>query len=293
MQNIDRNEENDGNLAESSIAALACPQCGNAKTRRSSTKTSDGTLRILFYKSYRCRGCRYRFWVVNPLRMVLFGGIILIIAIIVGGMWLSSNEQKTVGGSAEAITNDQIKKLAEKGDAEAELQMGLHHILVNKGVKDDKAAVQWFEKAARHDQIEAQYRYGLALMEGQGVVQDYKTAFYWLEKSARRGHPQAQFSLGEMYRSGMGIVVDMEHAYLWFNLAAAQGINKAVNARDLALQLLKPNQIAAMQEEAKRISRGQHYEPVTDKSITVGQEPDPESVETDTSNIQGSEKASQ
>jgi len=59
MQNIDRNEENDGNLAESSIAALACPQCGNAKTRRSSTKTSDGTLRILFYKSYSPRILSY------------------------------------------------------------------------------------------------------------------------------------------------------------------------------------------------------------------------------------------
>ena len=119
------------------VTTQACPRCGDAKTRRSPRRTSDGILRVLFYKSYRCRECHYRFWVLNPLCLVLFGGIILVIAIIVGGIGLSSNEQKAVGTSAEAITNNQIKKLTENGDVEAQLQGGLHYILVNKSIKDD------------------------------------------------------------------------------------------------------------------------------------------------------------
>ena len=137
VQDLDLNEENDGNLAESSISRQACPRCGSANTRKSSRRTSDRILRILFYKSYRCRKCHYRFWMVNPSRLALFGGVILIIAIIVGRMWLSSSQQTTVGSSTEAINNNQIENPTVKGDAEAELQGGLHYILTNKGIKDN------------------------------------------------------------------------------------------------------------------------------------------------------------
>ncbi|MDD5322305.1 MAG: transporter substrate-binding domain-containing protein [Methylococcales bacterium] len=165
IQKLDRNEENYKNLGESSITTkrahynfgefilrLAqdgwnrcfkylnyfvhvttqdCPRCGDAKTRRSSRRTGDGILRILFCKSYRCRECHYRFWVLDPLRLVLFGGIVVLIAIIVGGTPFSFSQQMTIGPSTEAITNNQIKKLTEKGNSEAELQSGLHYILVN------------------------------------------------------------------------------------------------------------------------------------------------------------------
>lgn len=42
--------------------------------------------------------------------------------------------------------------------------------------------------------------------------------------------------------------------YLWFNLAAAQGVEAAAKARDSLVWQLKPEQIAAMQEEARRMS---------------------------------------
>ena len=254
MQKSDRNEEKHKNLAESSIVIRACPRCGNGKTRRSLTKTSDGLLNSLFRKSYRCQACRYRFWVMNPLRLVLIVGIILALVPVFGVVWMVFNKQPAVA----TVFHDQIKSLAEKGDAEAELQMGLRYT----SIADEKIAAQWFEKAARNDQVEAQYRYGLALLEGQGVVQDYKASFYWLEKAAMQGNAKARFALGEMYHSGIGIKSDVERAYLWINLAAAQGVDKAAAARDLVVQLLTPNQIAAMQEEASRISHSQHSEPI-------------------------------
>jgi TPR repeat protein len=85
-------------------------------------------------------------------------------------------------------------------------------------------------------------------------VQDYKAAFSWIEKPAQRGYARAQYSLGELYRYGTGTAPDKARAYLWFNLAAAQGVDAAAKARDSLVWQLKPEQIAAMQEEARRMS---------------------------------------
>ena len=269
MQNSDRNEKN---RTKSSVAVRVCPQCGSEKPRRSSRHSSDGLLKVVFCKSYRCPACRYRFWEINPFRIIVLAGILLVLIPVFGALWMVSHQQAVVVNSAEPVFNDQIKSLAEKGDAEAELKMGLRYTPNAKGGKDVKIAVQWYEKAARHGQVEAQYRYGLALLEGRGVVQDYKTAFYWLEKAAQLGQPQAQATLGEIYNSGIAIHRDIERAYLWFNLAAAQGLENAASSRDLVVKLLTPNQIAAMQEEAIRISRGYRSSYVVDESKTAIEE---------------------
>jgi hypothetical protein len=266
-------------MVQSSVAIRACPRCGNEKTRSSLKKINDGLLKILFCKFYRCHECRYRFSVMNPLRLVIFVGILLVLVPILGAVWMASNQRSNITTTAQPLSYDQIKDLAEKGDAEAELKMGLRHASIAWGVKDDRIAAQWFERAARKDQVEAQYRYGLALLEGQGIVQDYKTAFYWLEKAAQRGHALAQSTIGEMYHSGIAIKSDSERAYLWFNLAAAQGVESAASARDLVVKLLTPNQIAAMQEEAGRISRGYISSFVADESKTAVKDSAPVAVD--------------
>ena len=276
MQKSDRNQKYS---THSPVAIRTCPECGDKKIRKSSTHTSDGLLKILFCKAYRCSTCRYRFWEFNPLRLVFFMGILILLIPVFVSLWISFHQQPVVvATSVQAPSNDQIKSLAEKGDAEAELQMGLRYLSIAWGIKDDKIAAQWFEKAAQHNQIKAQYRYGLALLEGQGVVQDYKTAFYWLEKAAQQGHAQAQAALGEMYHAGIAVKGDMERAYLWFNLAAAQGVKSAASARDIVVKLLAPGQVAAMQEEAGRISRGYRSTYVADEPTTVILEPYPEEI---------------
>jgi len=269
MQKLDRNNEGNKSYALSSVTTPVCPQCGNEKVRRSSTKTSDWLLRILFCKSYRCQICRFRFWVLNPIRLVLCAGISVLFIPFFGAAWMAFNEQPKIVIPVETVSHDQIKQLAENGNAEAELKMGLRYTSMARGVKNDRIAVQWFEKAAQHDQVEAQYRYGLALLNGQGVVQDYKAAFYWLEKAAQQGDAQAQSTLGEMYHSGIAINKDIERAYLWFNLAAAQGVESAAAARDTVVKLFTQNQIIALQQEAGRISRGYKVSSVADESDSV------------------------
>ncbi|MHB1084979.1 MAG: tetratricopeptide repeat protein [Thiobacillus sp.] len=143
---------------------------------------------------------------------------------------------------------------AAQGDAEAQLQLGMRYAEGDGVMQNDKEAAKWFELAAKQGLSDAQYQYGLALLKGRGVVQDYHAAFSWIEKPALRGYSKAQYSLGELYRYGTGTPIDKARAYLWFNLAAAQGVDAAAKARDSLVWQLKPEQITAMQEEARRIS---------------------------------------
>lgn len=258
MQKSDSKNEDHQNHNEHSAVTLACPRCGNEKIRRSSKRASDGSLNVLFYKAYRCQACRFRFWMINPLRLFVFIGLILLLIAAFGALWITFRQESEIVNPAETASQDEIKTLAEKGNADAELQMGLRHTSIAWGVKDDKSAVHWFEKAAQHNQIEAQYLYGMALLDGRGAVQNYKSAFYWLEKAASKGHAKAQSALGEMYNAGIAVKTDAQRAYLWFNLAAAQGEENAATARDIVVKLLTTDQITAMQQEASRISRDYH-----------------------------------
>ena len=232
-----------------------CPQCGDGAVRTSKLHASDGLLRVLFYTARRCRACRFRFWQINSTKPVLLLGVVGFALFL--GWWIPSDDIATVITANSGTNYNQITQRAERGDHEAELQMGLRYADGSGVIKNDKEAARWLEKAARGGKSEAQYRYGLALLEGRGVVQDYKAAFFWIVQPAKRGHSDAQLTLGELHRYGTGTPVDKAQAYLWFNLAAAQGVEKAAKARDSLVWQLKPEQITAMQEAAGHLNQSQ------------------------------------
>ncbi|WP_292551998.1 SEL1-like repeat protein [Methylobacter sp.] len=60
-----------------------------------------------------------------------------------------------------------------------------------------------------------------------------------------------QFNLGQMYFNGTGVPQDYAQAYMWTELAAAQGLEKAVEARDSLVKVLTPSQT----EEGKKLVR--------------------------------------
>lgn len=228
---------------------LTCPQCGSEKVRSGSLHAHDSVRHLLMYRPVRCRQCRHRFWVFNPLKPVL---LFSAAAGLVGATaWLARGDH----GAPPAPVSGLPHARAERGDAEAQLQLGLRYAEGDGVIQNDKEAARWFALAAKQGLAEAQYQYGLALLHGRGVVQDYRSAFSWIEKPARRGYARAQYTLGELYRYGTGTAVDKARAYLWFNLAAAQGVEAAAKARDSLVWQLKPEQIAAMQEEARRMSQ--------------------------------------
>ncbi len=227
-----------------------CPQCGSDKIRSGSLHAHDGIRHLLLHTPLRCRDCRHRFWTFNPLKPAL---LLATVGALVGiTAWFALDQHAVPVAVQEPVSLPHAR--AEQGDAEAQLQLGLRYAEGDGVIQNDKEAAKWFALAAQQGLAEAQYRYGLALLKGRGVVQDYRAAFSWIEKPAKRGYPRAQYSLGELYRYGTGTAVDKARAYLWFNLAAAQGVEAAAKARDSLVWQLKPEQISAMQEEARRMS---------------------------------------
>lgn len=230
--------------------APVCPQCKSDKIRSGTLHAYDGVFNLLLKTPLRCRECRHRFWIFSPLKPLL---LLLGVAVLVGiTMWVTLDSQS----STPAQTSRTLPHArAVQGDAEAQLQLGMRYAEGDGMIQNDKEAAKWFALAAKQGLAEAEYQYGLALLRGRGVLQDYQAAFAWIEKPAQRGYAQAQYRLGELYRYGTGTAIDKPRAYLWFNLAAAQGMETAAKARDSLVWQLKPDQLAAMQEEAKRLSR--------------------------------------
>lgn len=229
---------------------LVCPQCGSGKVRGGTLHAHDSVRHLLMYRPLRCRQCRHRFWVFNPFKPLL---LLAAVGALVGATaWLALDQQAAPPPAPPSNGLPHVR--AAQGDAEAQLQLGMRYAEGDGVIQNHKEAAKWFALAAKQGLAEAQYQYGLALLHGKGVVQDYRSAFSWIEKPARHGYASAQYSLGELYRYGTGTAVDKARAYLWFNLAAAQGVEAAAKARDSLVWQLKPEQIAAMQEEAQRIS---------------------------------------
>ncbi len=232
--------------------AAACPLCGSKKIRGGSLHAHDGVRHLLLDTPLRCRDCRHRFWAFNPFKPLFL--LVLVGALVGLTVWFAGEQQAAIPdpGSASHLPHTR----AQQGDAEAQLQLALRYAEGDGVIQNDKEAAKWFALAAKQGLAEAQYQYGLALLKGRGVVQDYKAAFDWIEKPAQHGYAKAQYSLGELYRYGTGTAIDKARAYMWFNLAAAQGVEAAAKARDSLVWQLKPEQIAAMQDEARRMSQG-------------------------------------
>ena len=68
----------------------------------------------------------------------------------------------------------------------------------------------------------AQYNLGLMSASGRGVPEDDVEAVRWYRLAADQGYATAQYNLGNRYANGEGVPEDDLLAYMWWNLAAAQ-----------------------------------------------------------------------
>ena len=178
-------------------------------------------------------------WVVG---LLLVPGVIL--ADVQKGM--EAVHQKDYASAYEIF-----KELAEKGDAEAQHNLGIL-IREGKGVTADASqAVIWFKKAADQGLADAQYNLGNMYEFGLGVEQSYELAANWYIKAAEKGHPSAQTNLGVLYANGQGVNQDIIMAYVWSNLAAAQGVMEALQNREIVAESMSPE----MLQRVRTVSR--------------------------------------
>jgi TPR repeat protein len=94
----------------------------------------------------------------------------------------------------------------------------------------------WLPLAENGDP-EAQLAIGILYENGRGVAQDYQQALAWYTRAAEAGHPGAQFNLGNMYHLGTGVPQDSARAVIWWTLAAERGLPGAMLNLGIAYHL--------------------------------------------------------
>lgn len=118
-------------------------------------------------------------------------------------------------------------KAAQKGCARAQNNLGVMCEDGNGIARDDVESVKWFRAAAEQGFARAQNNLATKFLNGQGVAKDPIEAVKWFEKSAEQGFPDAQFNLGVMYDNGEGTSKDPSEAAMWYRKAADQGFARA------------------------------------------------------------------
>ena len=78
--------------------------------------------------------------------------------------------------------------------------------------EDYAAALNQWRPLAERGNAEAQTNLGVLHNHGQGVARDRVAAAKWYLKAANQGHAQAQTNLGVMYYHGQGVAQDFSEA---------------------------------------------------------------------------------
>ena len=105
---------------------------------------------------------------------------------------------------------------AEKGDAAAQLELGMRLLYANEG----KESLKYLRLAARQGHPTAR---GWCLLFGCDVEKEQKAAVECFRSEASKGEPWAQFLLGECFVWGRGVERNIEEGVSWFRKAALQG----------------------------------------------------------------------
>ena len=121
-----------------------------------------------------------------------------------------------------ATALQEIRPLANKGNAAAQNLLGLIYA-DGQGIPQDYAqALAWYRKAAEQGYAAAKNNLGVAYFKGEGVPQDYVQAVVWFRKAAEQGYVNAQSNLGVAYYNGEGVPQDYAQAAAWYRKAADQ-----------------------------------------------------------------------
>ncbi len=125
---------------------------------------------------------------------------------------------------------EQLLEKAEKGDKQAQSDLGWAYEKGN-GVKQDYAeAVKWYRKAAEQGHTWAQVQLGLCYDRGNGVAQDFSEAFDWFMKASNQGYHWGHYNAALSYSQGKCFAKNIPEAIKLFRLAADQGNKTAQNS---------------------------------------------------------------
>mgnify|MGYP006181696277 CR=1 FL=1 len=98
-------------------------------------------------------------------------------------------------------------------------------------------SVDYTEHAQNQEHRDARNKLGNCT--GRGVGKDYAEAIKYYKMAAEQGHAGAQYSLGDCNYHGKGVIVDYATAVRYFKLAADQGLERAQDAWESVITLIK------------------------------------------------------
>lgn len=115
---------------------------------------------------------------------------------------------------------------ADKGESKAEFALGRR----NFEVGEYDRAIEWYEKAAEHENAAAMNALGQCYFNGYGVDKNTSKAIDWYQRGADLGDDEAQYQMGYFYQQGIGVHKNIAKAKEWYRRSAEQGNGKATNA---------------------------------------------------------------
>ena len=115
------------------------------------------------------------------------------------------------------------RPLAERGDADAQFNLGQAYRL-GRGVQISlSTAISWFERAATSGHVDAQTTLGLLLFQNGSKTEGLK----WLRQAADQNEARAQLVYGTALYNGDGVTQDRLLGYAYVNRSATQGLAAA------------------------------------------------------------------
>ena len=93
------------------------------------------------------------------------------------------------------LSPDDLKKLGQQGDADAQYQLGILYHDGDTVPRNDEQAVQWFRRAAEQGYVRAQSTLGAYYWAGRGVPQDYTKAYFWSQLALAQGDENSKSRL--------------------------------------------------------------------------------------------------
>ena len=141
--------------------------------------------------------------------------------------------------------------LAEAGNTAAQFNLGLMYSTGKGVVQDLGEAKKWYLLAGEQGYAKAQYYLGHMYDVGRGVNRDHSEARKWYLLAAAQSNAKAQNNLAVIYEFGNGVLQDNILAHMWYNISSANGLERAMEYRDMRTRMMTPKEVSKAQTMAR------------------------------------------
>jgi TPR repeat protein len=193
-------------------------------------------------------------------RLTAVGGATVALALVTASSAIASPIEEAEAAYARgefAAAAQMFMPLAERGDQNAQFDLGVLYVNGQGVPKDDDQANAWFRKSAARGDVAAEHALALRYLQhhasgadypivfnyclgqanvvlgqrclgymyahGDGVVADMAKAILYWRQAATQGDQMSQDALGSAYEFGHGVPVDFAQAAVWYRMSAEQG----------------------------------------------------------------------